>query len=224
MTDAPDLRQLSGFRTPLAAAMLSGVLAGAAGIIAWHIQITSSFRGFGGVFLFYGYWTILWFPYGAFLCSGPAIAQRSWKLAGWALLWAFGFSVLNFTWYYAPYFLTLAGRGTLGFMNTTLWGQTAHIALSGALLGFALTRLYGFRPYSKWAPLFGAIGGIATYLVEYMEIKLGGGWYSGDPKTTIPAHTMVTLLGSVVLVVLPTAAIEYSLRQQARAANPRSKT
>ena len=170
MTDEPDLKQLSGFRTPLAAAMLSGVLAAAVDIIVWHVIFWHGGSS-GGVWAFRFFRNGVLIPRFAFLCSGPAISRRSWKLAAWAWLWAFGFIVLENTWTYVPVLLGSVGLNFSGFLTRmmifSLWGQTANIGLSGALLGFALTRLYGFRPYSKWAPLLGAIGGIAVFLVVH---------------------------------------------------------
>jgi hypothetical protein len=214
MTDEQAHPRLGGFRTPLAAGMLSGILAGVASLATWWVVLR--FVRPGIVFNYFGIpWTaFLTIPYYALLCCGPAIAHRRWKLAGYAFLWAIGLCVLDIMMLQARiWFVRL---GALGPATNLDPAWVARAAVWGAFIGLVLTWLYGYTPYTALAPLLGAIAGVAFFLCNTM-LAPGVASISVRMNTTqelIAARTMFALIGSVVVVLFPTWAIERDLRKR----------
>jgi hypothetical protein len=231
VTDEPDLRQLGGFRTPLAAGMLSGVLAGAALLITYYIEenrlIPIPYWGVPGVFWSPWHSSVQILP-NMLLCCGPAVARRNLKLAGLALLWAVAFFAFDLGLHIARISLQAPF-----FSWAMAWWFFTQSALAGALLGFALTRLHGYKPYSKWAPLLGAACAVFILLSWRPLVLLTAGpdaaesrdalffpvMWEHRTRETVVLQVMWRLTASVVLVVLPTAAIEYAQHKQARNAS-----
>lgn len=219
VTDEPELRQLGGFRTPLAAGMLSGVLAGVASIIIWYMSTKdllphgSLLIGIPGLRCIPLDLSVQILPY-MFLCCGPAVARRSLKLAGLALLWALAFLAVDLEMFNVQFALQRLGVSAI----MALWKFGVR-ALPGAWLGFALTRLYSYKPYSKWAPLLGAAFAVLSSLSRRPLLVLVAGPGASDSRDMVVVNVMWELIVSVVLVVVPTAAIEYAKHKQARSAD-----
>ncbi|MCY3021369.1 MAG: hypothetical protein NTW87_20330, partial [Planctomycetota bacterium] len=202
------------FRTPLAAGMLSGVAAGAASLAAWCVIFRLPSSGVTPSAFGVPWWMAVQIPSYALMCCGPAIAHRRWKLAGYALLSALALLTLDIMMVEARIWFVRLGVLT----PPTAWDPAwdARAAVSGALLGLVLTWLYGYKPYTAWAPLLGAVGGVAVCLCSAMlnsEAVARSGQLS-TAQEFAAAGTMLTLIGVVVMVLFPTWAIERAMRKR----------
>ncbi|MCY3017749.1 MAG: hypothetical protein NTW87_01780 [Planctomycetota bacterium] len=220
MTEEQRQPEFGWFRTPLAAGMLSGVLAGIASLIGWNFAfrvINPNAPRLADLLMA----TIVAYPVNVLLCSGPAIARRSWRAASFALLWGLVLCSFDLVMVTVSYWLTTGGLQQMaGLLGLTVFiaFHLARAGVAGLLLGLALVRLYGFKPYAKGALVWGAIGEIVVLLINAAGfcmafVSPGGGDFLYS-RNGIVVQTMSMLISTVVLVLFPTWAIERAMRKQ----------
>lgn len=209
-------KELGLFRTPLGAALFSGVLVGfssMAWIFLWPRLRTITDSTW---LLRLNMMLLEMFVNIAFL-SGPAIAGRSLGRLAWASLFGLIMSAMTSFSYEALFELVRAGV-RFGSLNATFkLFQLAQVVIVTALLCRVLCGLYGLRNRS-WLIY---VAGIAVKLVLMfgMELITFGRQQAGgqtlDAQDLEVMHVMSTLVLDVIWVVLPTLLIERALRKQA---------
>lgn len=209
MTDDSAHDQLGGFRTPLAAAMLSGVVAGV-------FSIAKLQTGWEARFGWSAISSLLFLPQNILFCSGPGICRRSVSLALRGLPWAVALTLLDGV-LHAILMLSLTGYMYRAPFTTYFVVYGIESAAVAGLLGHALTRLYGIRPYSLRAAVCGALCGVCLFAAataaRYASTR--GTWAMTSFPETATVEVMLRLINNIILVVVPTWAIEHTMRRQA---------
>jgi len=190
------------FRTPLAAALLTGALAG--GCSLWISQAV-----FGSLHIRLSLverW-IAYLPAFILLLSGPALCRRNWLLFWRATLWSL---IVNT--------ISMLDQILVDFsmvMPRTMWSAFLLMIVTkscyGWLSAYVLTRLYGVK--SPVALVLGSCVAIALILV-WLPIRFftQDDFYFSKEYDAILA--MSILIGCVLRVSLPTLAIDAALKRR----------
>jgi hypothetical protein len=161
---------------------------------------------------------IMRIPADALLLCGPVIVLRRWKSAAYALAWAVAFCPANIALAHVSVWFMRAGARP-GSAALNLWWVVSAVA-SGAVFGLVLAWLYGYKPYTVRAPVFGALAAaVVTACNALLRTQAAAGVaQTMTPHDVITVQTMTTLISCVILSMAPALAIEWDLRRRARRA------
>ncbi|HEY3319522.1 MAG TPA: hypothetical protein VGP72_03490 [Planctomycetota bacterium] len=208
-TTAPR-REFGLFRTPLAAGMLSGVLAGAVTYEASRALIAYALHGNFEFWL----WVVALVEEYALL-TGPALGRRSLSAAGGALMWTVALWLTEYAAWRLPRWLGVAFSDVN--VQYLIW-YTIMLALTGGLRGVALARLWQTRAATRHAAVLGVGSGLLAggfwALGLYLASKAGMSMGVSPEGTTI--HFFECVICGFIMTTLPALPIEKELQKQAR--------
>jgi hypothetical protein len=209
--------EMGWFRTPIAAAMLSGVLTGLMALIApriWFSVLSPSVSmGLIRVISVLIATTIT-----AAHLSGPAISERNWRKAILGLRWAFAMGVvMSLAWWVALSVIRPTGPAPFAYGFSFYVLQFAQASVFAMWACRILCNLYGLkeRPWSIY--IVGALTKGVTSLIYGVLLnaqRTGASLGGMDTQDLDVVTVMGTLIMYVLGVVLPTIFIERQLRKE----------
>ena len=187
------------FRTPLAAAMLIGAVAG--GLSLWmhwiyYTRLPNRFE-----------YALFMVPANFVSFCGPVLVFRQWSLVGSAIKWTLVMLCVK-----------IAASGFDVWRSFALTLGMAYLmrpAILGCIFGFATTRLYNLKPAPRLAILAGAIAGICmTGPAALFFIFSKNRNMLASSSDFLAIQALSQLIGYVLLVSLPALVVERALQMK----------
>ena len=205
------------FRTPIAAAMLCGVVASAFHILDGHwIQPILQFMSFETQYYLMVYVTFVIY------LAGPAICRRSARLFLKAVVLAVPVVILHCGIYslldrfVVPNLRSLWSYATLDKVLMILISMASTWAIA-----YFTSRMYGLRPCPRRVHVIAIVAGATASLLWYALYHLLLSSDDGSQPEIVPMAVMRSFLHDFIVTTLPAIAIERSL--QIQAANARAE-
>lgn len=213
-------KQNSGyFRTPIAAAMLCGVIAGAASMALEQFLGDVYLRGANPDITTYlcTYYLTNFVSHAIFM-AGPALCFRRGRLLAMAALFALAIVVLQYALYTGFEWIIprLGASISYPLMNLT------DSIVTNCSITYFVARMYGLKRCPWRVQVVAIICGVLIFVgyfgMEFLRVIPGGDGSNEKPEEQA-AYVMFSMISGLIVATLPAIAIERALKTQHPAAS-----